>query len=70
MKKYSAVRNTVVYNDPLHAIITLEGNIIDIRGMKSSMFMGVTREMTDNAPFDAMGRPATPVVQSARITLE
>ena len=61
--------NTVVYNDPIHAIITLEGTTITIEGMESSMFMDINREHTDNPIYDGAGRPVTPTVQSAKITL-
>ena len=63
------LKNTVVYNDPIHAIITLEGTTIAIEGMESSMFMGFNREHTTNPIYDAMGRPVVPRVQSAKITL-
>ena len=33
------VRNTVMYKDPVHAIITLEGTTITIEGMESEMVM-------------------------------
>ncbi len=61
--------NTVVYNDPIHAIITLEGTTITIDGMESSMFMGINREHTENPIYDNAGRPVVPMVQSAKITL-
>jgi len=67
--KAGALHYTVCYNDPLHAIVTLEGNTIDIEGMESSMFMGITREMTNNPVYDAMGRPVTSKIQTVRITL-
>ena len=63
------MKNTVVYNDPIHAVITLEGTTITIEGMESSMLMGFNREHTDNEIFDPMGRPVVPRVQSAKITL-
>jgi len=66
---YSLMGNTVCYNDPLYAIVTLEGTNIKIQGTESSMFMGITREMTGNPPFDRMGRPVVPKVQSVNITL-
>ncbi len=68
-KDYSMLNHTVVYNDPLYAIVTLEGTTIDISGVDSSMLLGVTREMTGNKKFDLSGRPVVPKVQSARITL-
>ena len=61
--------HTVFYNDPLYAIVTVEGSHIRIEGVESSMFMGVTREMTDNPPLDPAGRPVTPRIQSLDITL-
>ncbi len=67
-KAYSLLSNTVVYNDPIHAIITLEGTSVTIEGMESSMFMGINREHTDNPIYDNAGRPVTPTVQSAKIT--
>ena len=67
-----AARNapkTVMYSDPIHAIITLEGTTITIDGMESEMFMGVRREDTNNDICDKDGRPVVPRVQSAKITL-
>ena len=66
---YSLMSNTLVYNDPIHAVITLEGSSITIDGMESSMFMGFNRQDTDNPVYDAAGRPVTPRVQSAKLTL-
>lgn len=63
------LNHTVVYDDPLYAIVTLEGTTIDIQGVESTMFMGVTREMTGNRKCDLAGRPVTPRVQSMKITL-
>lgn len=68
-QQYDCLRNTVIYNDPIHAIITLEGTSITIEGMESSMFMGINREETDNPVYDPAGRPVVPSVQSAKITL-
>jgi hypothetical protein len=47
----------------------LEGNTIIIEGAKSSMFMGINREMTENSIYDKMGRPVVPEIKSAKITL-
>jgi len=69
MNKYSHSKYTLIFNDPLHAIVTLEGNTITIEGMESSMAYGITREMTDNPVLDPAGRELRPVVQSAKITL-
>lgn len=66
---YKLLSNTVVYNDPVHAVITLEGTSITIDGMESEMFMGINRVDTGNDEFDKAGRPVVPRVQSAKITL-
>ena len=66
--KYSLVNHTVVYNDPIHAVITLEADgLMKIEGMESSMLLGVTREKA-KLPFgDGSGRPVFPRVQSATL---
>ncbi len=68
-EQYRLITNTVVYNDPIHAVITLEGTTITIDGMESTMFMGINREHTENPVYDGAGRPVVPRVQSAKITL-
>lgn len=68
-QKHRGSPHTLMFNDPLSAIITIEGTTIDIKGMESSFFMGVTRDMTDNPVCDNSGRPSTARVQSLRITL-
>lgn len=70
MRENTLLHKTVVYNDPIHAIITLEGSTITIDGMESSMFMGINREQTENYLWDMAGRPVVPKVQSAKFTLE
>lgn len=69
-EKYTSLSKTVVYNDPVHAIITLEGTSITIEGMESSMFMGINREHTENDICDEDGRPVVPKVQTAKFRLE
>ena len=68
-RQFKFLNHTLVYNDCLHAIVTLKGTTIAIEGMESTMFMGITREMTDNPVCDQAGRPVRPVVQSAVLTL-
>ena len=63
------MRNTLIFNDPLHAIVTVEGSTITIEGMETTMYRGVTREMTDNPRCDDMGMPCEPVIRSAKFTL-
>ena len=69
VKQAYLVNNTVMYNDPIHAIITLEGTTITIEGMETEMFMGIRREDTQNPVCDSDGRPVVPKVQSAKFTL-
>lgn len=67
---YRLAGNTVMYNDPVNAIITLtDDGGIKVDGMTSSLFMGITREMTGNDKFDAHGRPTTATVSSFNIKL-
>lgn len=68
-EKYSSANMTVMFNDPLHAIVTVEGTTIDIKGMESSMFMGINREQIGAPLYDAAARAVVPKVQSAHITL-
>jgi hypothetical protein len=68
--KYKRMGNLVVFNDPVHPIITLsEDGTVDIKGMESSFLCGISREMTDNSPTDAADRPCEPRVGSARFKI-
>jgi len=67
--KYSSLSRLVFFNDPVHAVVTVEGTKITIDGMESSMFMGINREHLDAPIYDSMGRPVVPRVQSAKIDL-
>ena len=70
LARHSLAKNTVMYNDPINAIITMNSDgRIKIDGMESSLFMGITREMTGNPRYDAHGRETTARVQSLDITL-
>ncbi len=73
--KYSLISNTIISNDPIHAVITLSqdtsvGQQITVEGMKSSFFLGKTCEMTSNQLFDSMGRAYEPCVSSLDIVLK
>ena len=68
--QYNLIDHTVIYNDLLYAVVTLEGNTITVQGTESTMFMGINREDTPNPPCDQCGRPVIPRVQSARISLD
>lgn len=68
-EKWPAAKYSVLWEDPLHCIVTIEGNTITIDGMESKFLYGVTREMTGQPP-NPSGRACTPKIQSAKITLE
>lgn len=70
MKKYAQARHSIIYNDPISAIVTLthDGGI-KIDGQKSTLFKGVTSEMTGNPRFDCMGREITAIIQSVDLKL-
>lgn len=67
--KHRLADRTVVYNEPLSAIVTIEGTTVTIEGSESSMFMGITREMVGDVVLDRSGRPTRPRIQSAKLTL-
>ena len=67
--QYRLLRNTLMYNDPVHAIVTLEGTTITIEGMESTMYMGIGLAEIGRKLYDAAGRPVTPTVQSVKLTL-
>ena len=68
-RQYSSLRRLVFFNDPLHAVITVEGTTITIDGMEGSMFMDIYPEHTGSSGYDAAGRPVVPRVGSVKLTL-
>ena len=68
--EYNLSQHTVIVNEPVHAVIELDTDgTVKIDGMKSTFFMGVTREMTDNPKLDQAGRPASAEVLSAHFKM-
>ena len=68
-KEHENAQYTVIYNDPIHAVITLsEDGTIEIEGMKSSFFCGVTRGIARGNDCDACIK-VTPEVMSEKIIL-
>ena len=61
--------NNLIYEDALSAVVTLEGTTITVKGMKSKMFMGVERAMTEAPFYDCMGLTTVPEIQSVEIRL-
>jgi predicted phosphodiesterase len=60
---------TLVMNDPLCAVVTVNEKGIDVKGMTSSFFMNVTKDMTDDPFLDAAGREATAEIRDFHIDL-
>ena len=70
-EQYKLVNHTVVFNDPIHAVVTLDTEgLVKIEGMESSMLLGVTREKAGLSFADASGRPVFPRVQSAILNIK
>ena len=68
-EKHKGAKYTVIYTDPVHAIITLsEDGTIEIDGMKGDFMFGVTPEML-NGTGCAQGMRITPNVMSETIKL-
>ncbi|MDD3585907.1 MAG: hypothetical protein PHQ75_01880, partial [Thermoguttaceae bacterium] len=69
-KKHRSLDSTMVYNDPIHAVITMkQDGYIKIDGMESSMFMGVERSKLKINLYDGSGRPTTAKVSSAEMKM-
>ena len=64
-RKFKGMSNTLIYNEPIHAVITIidDGEMI-IDGIKSSFYKGITVSMTKNPILDTAGRATTPDVCS------
>ncbi|MBQ2820568.1 MAG: metallophosphoesterase [Thermoguttaceae bacterium] len=64
-EKYPMANHTVIFEDPVHAIVTMDSEgLIKIEGMKSQMFLGITPEKAGCVSADSSGRPVSPTVQS------
>ena len=67
--EYRHSRCCVMYTDKIYAIITLEGTTIDIKGMDTTYYLGITPEMTGNSVYDDDSRAVRPSILSANIEL-
>lgn len=67
--QFSCMKYIVPYTDPLYAIVTVEGTTVTIEGTESTMLNGINREHLGAKICDLAGRPVTPKIQSAKITL-
>lgn len=68
-EKHRELWHTLTYEDPVYAVITLEGTEITIEGVESKMLFGIQCKDTGNPLCDPAGRISSPGVQSARISL-
>jgi hypothetical protein len=68
-KRIKDINATLVINDPLCAVVDVKGSEIDVKGMQSSFFMDVTKEMTDDPLYDDAGRLATAEIRDFHIDL-
>ena len=68
-KQHILANHTIAFDEPLSAVVTVEGTTITIDGAESTYFMGVTREMVGDYILDRSGRPTTARIQSAKLTL-
>ncbi|MDO4570610.1 MAG: metallophosphoesterase [Planctomycetia bacterium] len=67
-KKYSLLNHTLVYEDPIHAVVTMDSEgLIKIDGTESRMFLGITTQKAGLRFADSCGRPVVPRVQSAEM---
>ena len=68
-EEFKLLSHTVVYNDPLCAVVTVEGTTVTVEGSESTMFMGIGRAEAGCALLDVAGRPVVPRISSYSVTL-
>ena len=69
-ERVKKLHHLVVFEKPLYAIVTLEGNAIEIGGTSSPMLYGIDYEMAAGTKaYDCCGRPFTNTVTSTRVVL-
>ena len=70
MEKFHLSRHELLYETPVHAIVTVsDDGEIKIDGMTGAMYLGITREMTGNPPYDKNGLPCDASVLSAHFKI-
>lgn len=70
-QKWKMVRHTVMWDDPLSAVITIaHDGTICVEGQKSQFHLGLTPEQLGVSRFDEAMRPTTPEIQSFRLKME
>jgi 3',5'-cyclic AMP phosphodiesterase CpdA len=68
-EQITSLSHTVVYEDPLGCVVTVEGTTFRVEGSESRMFMGVGRAEAGCKILDVAGRPVVPRISSFEITL-
>ena len=70
MEKFRLANHVLLYDTPVHAVVTVsDDGEIKIEGMDGEMYLGVTRESTDNPAFDSNGLPCEAKVLSAHFKI-
>jgi len=70
VKTHRQAPNTLAWNAPLSAIVTLgPGGYVRIEGSRADWLYGVTPEQAGLPPCDGIGRPVLPVMQDAELTV-
>ena len=70
VKESLGVPHTLVWNDPLSSVITLDRNGVKIVGSVSTYKFGVDPVKAGLPAFDALNRPAAPIVSTFEFTKE
>lgn len=68
-ERYVSLAQTIVFADPLHSIITIEGTTVTVEGMKGSYYRGVDSKTIGYDSYDGNGVPLYPSAQSFKITV-
>lgn len=67
--RFEWVNSTLVYEEPLYAIVTVEGTHVRIEGTETRMLHGVTLDAVTDKIYSSRGRTCEPIIRSADITL-
>jgi hypothetical protein len=67
--RFEWVNSTLVYEEPLYAIVTVEGTRVRIEGKETRMLHGVTLDSVTDKIYTSRGRTCEPIIRSADVTL-
>lgn len=69
--KWKLSKNTIMWDDPISAIITIAPNgFLKVEGQKSKFTLGITPQVAGYKLCDTDGRPTTPNIQSFELTMK